>query len=134
MRKEFYMSSRLRILLNKMELLRGRTERSLRWQERCLMNTRHRNIFGEKRSRQLVMLSTGFIFISFLARHHMSFSPVTNPKWDTFVSLVQNVISLTSIVGLNLLLNLMKAFSLVMDQTLTPTVSTTISPERLKRR
>ena len=34
----------------------------------------------------------------------------------------------------NLLLNLMKVSYLVMAQTLTLTVSTTISPERLKRR
>ena len=59
---------------------------------------------------------------------------VTNPKLDTFEYSAQSATFLISIIVLNLLLNLMRVSYLVMAQTLTPTVSTTISPERLKRR
>ena len=59
---------------------------------------------------------------------------VTNPKLDTFEYSAQSATFLISIVVLNFLLNLMKVSYLVMAQTLTLTVSTTISPERLKRR
>ena len=69
-----------------------------------------------------------------LARRHTSSSSVTNPKLDTFEYSAQSATFLISIVVLNLLLNLMKVSYLVMAQTLTLTVSTTISPERLKRR
>ena len=40
MKKGFHTSSRLRTRLNKMELLRGRTGRSSKWRERCLMSPR----------------------------------------------------------------------------------------------
>src|SRR3954470_1579008 len=68
------------------------------------------------------------------ARRHTSSSRVTNPKLDTFEYSAQSATFLISIIVLNLLLNLMKVSYLVMAQTLTLTVSTTISPERLKRR
>ena len=55
------------------------------------------------------------------------------PKLDTFEYSAQSATFLISIVVQSLLLNLMKIFYLVMDQTLTLTMSTTISPERLKR-
>src|SRR3989337_4459404 len=134
MKRGFHTSSRLRTHLNKMELLRGRTELLLRWRERCLMSIRLQNTFGRKRLRRLVMEQIACIFTSYSARQHTSFSPVTNPKLDTFEYLAQSVIFLISIVVLNLLLNLMKVSYLVMAQTLTLTMSTTVSPERLKRR
>src|SRR3989337_185776 len=133
-KKGFHMSSRLRTRLNKMELFRGRTRRSLKWRERCLMNTRCQNTFGRKRLRELVMRQIVYIFTSYSARRHTSFSPVTNPKLDTFEYLAQSATFLISIVVQNLLLNLMKVSYSVMAQTLTLTVSTTISPERLKKR
>ena len=133
-KKGFHMSSRLRTHLNKMELLRGRTGHLLRWQERCLMNTRRQDIFGRKRLKQLVMQQIDFTFTSFLVKRHMNCSPVTNHKLDTFEYLAQNVTFLISIVVQNLLLNLMKVSYLVMDRTLTLTVSTTTSLEKLKRR
>ena len=74
------------------------------------------------------------IFTSYSARRHTSSSPVTNPKLDTFECSAQSATFLISIVVLNLLLNLMTVSYLVMAQTLTLTVSTTISPEKLKRR
>ena len=132
-KRGFHTSSRLRTHLNKMELLRGRTGLLLRWQERCLMSTRPQNTFGWKRLRQLVMQQIACIFTSYSARRHMSFSPVTNPKLDTFEYLAQSATFFISIVVRNLLLNLMKVCYLVTAQTLTLTVSTTISPERLKR-
>ena len=134
MKKGFHTSSRLHTRLNKMELLRGRTGLLLRWQERCLMSTRLQNTFGRKRLRQLIMQQIACIFTSYSARRHTSFSLVTNRKLDTFGYSAQSVKFLISIAVLNLLLNLMKVSYLVMAQTLTLTVSTTISPERLKRR
>ena len=133
-KKGFHTSSRLCTHLNKMELLRGRTGRSLKWRERCLMSTRHRSTFGQKRLRQLVMQQIACIFTSYSARRHTSSSPVTNPKLDTFVYSAKSTTFLISIAILNFLPNLMKVSYLVMAQTLTLTVSTTISPERLKRR
>ena len=130
----FHMSSRLRTRLNKMELLRGRTGKLLRWREWCLMNTTCLDTFGWKWLRQLVMLRIDYIFTSFSARRHTSFSPVTNPKLDTFEYLAQSATFLISIIVRNLLLNAMKVSYSVMAQTLTVTVSTTISPEWLKRR
>src|SRR4051812_17619498 len=97
-------------------------------------NTRRQNTFGRKRLRQLVMQQIACIFTSYSARRHTSSSPVTNPKLDTFEYSAQSARFLISNVVLNLLLSLMKVFYLVMAQTLTLTVSTTISPERLKRR
>src|SRR3989337_2133749 len=134
MKKGFHMSSRLCTHLNKMELLRGRTRLLLRWQGQCLMNTRRQNTFGRKRLRRLVMLQIDSIFTSFLVKRRMSYSPVTNHKLDTFEYLAQNVTFLISIIVQSLLLNLMKVFYLVTDRTLTPTVSTTTSLEKLKRR
>ena len=93
-----------------------------------------RSTFGRKRLRQLVMQQIACIFTSYSARRHTSSSPVTNPKLDTFEYSAQSATFLISIVVQSLLLNLMKVFYLVMSQTLTLTVSTTISPERLKRR
>ena len=55
------------------------------------------------------------------------------PKLDTFGYSTQSATFLISIIVQNLLLNLMKVSYPVMAQTLTHTVSTTISPERLKR-
>ena len=133
-KKGFHTSSRLRTHLNKMELLRGRTGRSSKWQERCLMSTRLQNTFGRKRLRQLVMQQIACIFTSYSTRRHTSSSPVTNPKLDTFEYSAQSAIFLISIIVLNLHLNLMRVSYSVMAQTLTLTVSTTISPERLKRR
>ena len=115
-------------------VLRGRTGLLFRWQERCLMSTRLQNTFGRKRLRRLVTQQIACIFTSYSARRHTSSSPVTNPKLDTFEYSAQSAKFLISIVVLNLLLNLMKVSYLVMAQTLTLTVSTTISPERLKRR
>ena len=132
--KGFHMSSRLRTNFNKMELLRGRTGRSSKWQERCLMSTRRRRTFGRKRLRRLVMQQIACIFTSYSARRHTSSSPVTNPKLDTFEYSAQSATFLISIIIPNLLPNLMKVSYLVMAQTLTLTMSTTISPERLKRR
>ena len=51
-KKGSHMSSRVRTHLNKLELLRGRTGRSSKWQERCLMSTRRQSTFGQKRLRQ----------------------------------------------------------------------------------
>ena len=73
------------------------------------------------------------IFTSYSARRHMSSSPVTNHKLDTFEYSARSATFLISIFVLNLLLSLMKVSYLVMAQTLTHTVSTTISPERLKK-
>ena len=112
-KKVSYMSSRRRTHLNKMELLRGRTELLLRWQERCLMSTRLQNTFGQKRLRQLVMQQIACIFTSYSARRHTSSSPVTNPKLDTFEYSAQSATFLISIIVLNLLLNLMKVSYLV---------------------
>ena len=133
-KKGFHMSSQLRTHLNKMELLRGRTGCSSKWREQCLMSTRRQSTFGRKRLRQLVMQQIACIFTSYSARRHTSSSPVTNPKLDTFEYLDQSVTFLTIIIVLNLLLSLMKVSYFVMAQTLTLTTSTTISPERLKRR
>lgn len=134
MRTVFHMSSQPRTHLNKMELLRGRTKLLLRWQEECMMNTRRQNTFGQKRLKQLVMRQIDSIFTSFLEKRRMNCSPVTNHKFDTFEYLAQNVTFLISIVVQNLLLNLMMVFYLVTDRTLTLTVSTTTSLEKLKRR
>src|SRR4051812_30403706 len=133
-KKGFHTSSRLHTHLNKMELLRGRTGRSSKWQERCLISTRRRSTFGQKRLRGLVMQQIACIFTSYSARQHTSSSPVTNPKLDTFEYSAQSATFLISIVVQSLLLNLMKVSYLVMVQTLTLTVSTTLSPERLKKR
>src|SRR6266496_2471611 len=133
-KKGFHMSSRLRTHLNKMELLRGRTGLLLRWRECCLMSTKRQDTFGQKQLRQLVMQQIVYIFTSYSARRHKSFSPVTNSKLDTFEYLAQSATFLISIIVRNLLLNLMKVSYSVMAQTHTLTVSTTISPERLKRR
>src|SRR3954469_5453671 len=133
-KKGFHTSSRLCTHLNKMELLRGRTGLLSRWQERCLMSTKRQSTFGQKRLRRLVMQQIACIFTSYLARQHTSSSPVTNPKLDNFEYSAQSATFLISIVIQSLLLNLMKVSYLVMAQTLTRTVSTTISPERLKRR
>ena len=111
-----------------------RTERSSNWRERCLMSTRCQNTFGWKLLRQLAMQRIVYIFTSYLARRHTSFSPVTNPKLDTFEYSAQSATFLISIVVLNFLLSIIKVFYLVMAQTLTHTVSTIISAERLKRR
>src|SRR6266566_8329310 len=119
------MSSRLRTHLNKMELLRGRTERSLRWQERCLTNTRRQDTFGQKPWKQHVMPQTDSTCTSFSVKRHTSYSPVTNPKLDTFGYSALSATFLISIVVLNLLLNLMKDSYLVTDRTLTLTMSTT---------
>ena len=132
-KKGFHTSSRLRTRLNKMESLRGRTGLLLRWQERCLMSRRLQNTFGRKRLRQLVMQQIACIFTSYSARRHTSSSPVTNPKLDTFEYSAQSATFLISIAILKFLLNLMKVSYLVMAQILTLTVSTIISPERLKR-
>ena len=56
------------------------------------------------------------------------------PQVGYFQYLAQSATFLISIIVRNLLLNLMKVSYSVMDQTLTLTMSTTISPERLKRR
>ena len=104
MMRVFHMSSRLRIRLNRMELLRGRTGLLLRWQEQCLMNTRCQNTFGRKQLKQLVMQQIDFTFTSFLVKRRMNCSPVTNHKLDTFEYLAQNVTFLISIVVQNLLL------------------------------
>ena len=133
-KKGFHMSSRLHTHLNKMELLRGRTGLLLRWQERCLMSTKLQNTFGRKRLRQLVMQQIACIFTSYSAKRHTSSSPATNPKLDSFEYSAQGATFLISIIVLNLILSLMKVSYLVMAQILTLTVSTTISPERLKRR
>ena len=53
---------------------------------------------------------------------------------DTIEYMAQNATFLISIFVQNLLLSLMKVSYSIMAQTLTLTVSTTISPERLKRR
>src|SRR5215216_5885540 len=98
------------------------------------MNTRRQDTFGQKRLRQLVMQQIVYIFTSYSTRRHTSFSPVTNPKLDNFEYLAQSATFLTSIVIRNFPLNLMKVSYSVMAQTLTLTVSTTISLERLKRR
>ena len=108
MKKGFHTSSRLRTHLNKMELLRGRTGRSSKWREWCLMSRRHRSSFGQKRLRQLVMQQITCIFTSYSARRHTSSSPVTNPKLDTFEYLAQSATFLISIVILTLRLSLMK--------------------------
>src|SRR4051812_29439369 len=50
-KRGFHMSSRIRTHLNKMELLRGRTELSSRWQEQCLTNTRRQDILGRSRGK-----------------------------------------------------------------------------------
>ena len=42
------------------------------------------NTFGRKRLRQLAMQRIVYIFTSYSARRHTSFSSVTNPKLDTF--------------------------------------------------
>jgi hypothetical protein len=68
-----------------------------------------------------------------LVKRRMNYSLVTNYKLDTFEYLAQNVTFLISIIIQNLLLNLMKVFYLVMDRTLTLTVSTTTSLKKLKR-
>src|SRR3954465_570756 len=98
------------------------------------MSTRLQNTFGQKQLPWLVIQQIAFIFTSYSARRHMSFSPVTNPKLDTFEYSAQSAIFLISIVVRNLLLSLMSVSYSVMAQTLTLTVSTKISPERLKRR
>src|SRR3954462_15526698 len=116
-KKGFHTSSQLRTHLNKMELLRGRTELLSRWQERCLMSTKRQSTFGRKQLRQLVMQQIACIFTSYLSRRHTSSSPVTNPKLDTFEYSAQSATFLISIVVLNLLLSLMKVFYLVMAQT-----------------
>ena len=134
MKKGFHMSSRLRTHLNKMELLRGRTGSSSKWRERCLMSTRRQSTSGQKRLRWLVMQQIACIFTSYSARRHTSSSPVTNPKLDTFEYSAESAIFLISIFVQNLLLSLMKVSYSFTTQTLTLTVSTIISPERLKRR
>src|SRR3990170_4898799 len=133
-KKGFHMSSPLRTRLNKMELLRGRIGHLLRWRGQCLTNTRRQNTFGRKRLRQLVTLLIDSIFTSFLVKWRMNYSPVTNHKLDTLEYLAQNVTFLISIIVQSLLLNLMKVFYLVTDRTLTPTMSTRTSLEKLKRR
>ena len=110
-KKGFHTSSRLRTHLNKMELLRGRTGRSSKWRERCLMSTRRQSTFGRKRWRQLVMQQIACIFTSYSARRHTSSSPVTNHKLDTFEYSAQSATFLISIGILKLLLSLMKVSS-----------------------
>ena len=90
MKKGFHMSSRLCTHLNKMEFVRGRTGRSSKWRERCLMCTRRGSTFGRKRLRQLVMQQIACIFTSYSARRHTSSSPIANPKLDTFEYLAQS--------------------------------------------
>ena len=71
------------------------------------------------------MQQIDYIFTRFSARSHTRFSPVTNPKLDTFEYLDQSVTFLISIIIQNLTLNLMKVSYSVMAETLRLTVSTT---------
>ena len=131
-KKGFHMSSRLRTRLNKMDLLKGRTGLLLRWQERCLMSTRLQNTFGQKRLRQLVMQQIAYLH-KLLGKTAYELLTSNKPQVGYFQVFSSKCTFLISIIVLNLLLNLMRDFYLVTAQTLTLTVYTTISPERLKR-